>query len=183
MAHSEAIGELAKALSALQGEIVDASKDKTGYGYKYADLGQALEISRPLLAKHKLSIAQMPQLSAERVILETILMHESGQWLSSQIEMRIEPKKGLSEAQCVGSIITYARRYSLTAMLGITQVDDDAAKEPIEAPANLSQVKALIATKGVEDKVKDLLTKKNLTNIDQLAPKDLNKLYAWTKTL
>lgn len=129
MNKSQEINELALALSKLQGEINDVGKNKQGYGYTYADLGSVLEIARPLLAKHGLSVTQLPQSAGEKVSVETLLMHSSGQWISSTIEMQVERGKNMSLAQAVGSVITYARRYSLAAILGIAQVDDDAALE------------------------------------------------------
>jgi hypothetical protein len=80
MNKSENIEALAGALSKLQGEIKDASKDQKGYGYNYADLSTFLEIGRPLLSKHHLAVSQLCGSSSDKVSLETVLMHESGQW-------------------------------------------------------------------------------------------------------
>ncbi len=132
MNQSVEINELATVLSLLQGEIQDAHKDKKGHNYKYADLSQILDIARPLLHKHGLSIAQMPSPSEPGMVaLRTQLMHKSGQWVCSEITMPVEAGRGMSKAQAYGSVITYARRYSLAAMLGITQTDDDASLKPV----------------------------------------------------
>lgn len=131
MNKSESINELSKALSNLSEEINDIGKEKQGFGYKYAELGAVLAEIRPLLKKHGLSIAQLPH-PANRpsaVRLETLLMHDSGQWLSSVIEMEVEKLNKMSIPQSYGAVITYARRYSLAAMFNIAQIDDDAAKE------------------------------------------------------
>lgn len=127
MDKSEDIKELASALSSLQGEVKDVNKDKKGYGYQYADLSQILEIARPLLAKHGLALSQFPGSAGEKVTIDSILMHKSGQWISGVIEMQAEQGKGMSKAQSVGSVITYARRYAAAAILGIAQTDDDAS--------------------------------------------------------
>lgn len=128
------------ALSAMQGKLEDVTKSKQGYGYKYADLGSVLEEVRPLLAYNKLAISQLcsntsyeydciedtpPQ--TEHVCVETVLMHESGQWISSKLIMPVTPMKGMTQAQAMGSVISYARRYMLASILGLTQVDNDAA--------------------------------------------------------
>lgn len=135
MNKSEQINELATALSKFQGEITDVHKDKSGYGYKYADLSQILFIARPLLSKHGLSITQLCGSAHDKVTVETVLMHASGQWISSIIEMGVEKGKGMSLAQAVGSVVTYARRYAFAAAVGLTQTDDDAAvveAEPVK---------------------------------------------------
>ncbi len=127
MEKSENISNLALSLSLLQGEIKDVHKDKKGYGYSYADLSSVLEIIRPLLSKYKLALAQLPGCIGERLSLTTMLMHESGQWISSTIEMPIEKAKNMSLAQATGSVMTYARRYALAAIMGVAQTDNDAS--------------------------------------------------------
>jgi len=131
---SSEINELALALSMLQGEVQDAFKGKSGYNFSYADLASVLEIARPLLAKNKLAIIQSPYDATDGFVgIETTLMHQSGQYIKSEFSMPIAENKGMSKAQSAGSVITYMRRYSLTAMLGITQTDDldkSASAEP-----------------------------------------------------
>ena len=131
MNKSSEINELAKALSMFQGAVIDAAKDKKGYNFKYADLSSILEIARPLLVKNGLSVSQMPSTGGNgECIVETCLMHESGQYMSSQLKMGVSLVKNLSEAQSFGSVLTYCRRYALAAVLGITQADDDASIAP-----------------------------------------------------
>jgi hypothetical protein len=125
MKHSNEINELAKAMSKLQSEIRDAEKDVQGYGYKYADLGQVLGLIRPLLEKNGLSFNQHVGNAQDTAIIETMVMHESGQWMSSEICMPVTIEAKRSAAQCVGIAITYGRRYALTAIFGITQVAED----------------------------------------------------------
>lgn len=129
MKHSESIQSLAKAMSGLQSEIRDAEKDTQGYGYKYADLYQVLSLIRPLLAKHGLAFTQHVSNADDKVLIETMVMHESGEWMASEISMPPTPNTKMSAAQSVGSAITYGRRYSLVAIFGITQCteDDDGA--------------------------------------------------------
>lgn len=156
MNKSEVINELAASLSKLQGEISDVFKDKKGYGYNYADLSSILEEARPLLAKHGLSIAQLPASAHDKVVLETLLMHSSGQWVSSTIEMGVERGKGMSLAQAVGSVITYARRYALAAMLGISQTDDDATSRQVEVSNKIEEFRKPGAHFELLEKIKKL---------------------------
>lgn len=128
MQMSENLTELGVALSKFQGEVNNVSKDKSGYGYKYADLAQILDVVRPLLSKHGLSVVQMPGKSESGVTVSTMILHSSGQWLQSETQLPMETAAKMSAAQAAGSVITYARRYALAAALGIAQEDDDAAK-------------------------------------------------------
>ncbi len=87
-------------------------------------------MARPLLNKHGLSITQLTVNDAANpavVGVEGVLIHCSGEWLSSTVYMPVEPKKGLSLAQCSGVIISYIRRYQIAALLGIAQTDNDAS--------------------------------------------------------
>ena len=137
MKMSENINELATALSAFQGEVTDAPKTKTvklgagGASFKHAELSGILEITRPILSKHGLAVVQLPDLMENKLLLETVLIHKSGQWISSTIAMPMDISGRMNSAQEVGKYITYARRYGLSAILGISQVDDES--ELIEA--------------------------------------------------
>ena len=136
MEKSESIKELATALSRFQGEAQDAIKDKKGDKSSYADLGQILNLVRPALAKHGLAVTQLPCECSDpgSIAVDTMLMHSSGEWISNSFSMPINrivrkaDNKDITNApQASGSVITYARRYALAAVLGITQEDDDAA--------------------------------------------------------
>jgi hypothetical protein len=132
MQKSENINELATAMSKFQGEIENVDKDKQGYQgrYSYADISSVLELVRPTLAKHNLTIWQGADIIDNKVVVKTLLAHSSGQWVSSTLSLPLEASKaGMSLAQTVGGTITYGRRYALTAMLGIAQKDDDAQEE------------------------------------------------------
>lgn len=159
MNKSEDISELAAALSNLQGEIKDAIKDTAAHKYKYADLSQVLEISRPLLAKNGLSVAQLPGSAHDRVTVETILMHKSGQWISSTIEMAAIQTNSMNAAQAIGAVITYARRYALAAMMGITQTDTDATdKDTLEVKVDGNSQRGLIKlTNNQTNEIRELI--------------------------
>jgi hypothetical protein len=141
MEKSEQINELAKALSKFQGIIKDVCKEKSGYGYKYADLSQILEIARPELSKQSMAITQHCGSADDSVSVETMLMHESGQWMSSVISMPIKTNSKMSKAQEIGSVITYARRYALASILGIAQTDTDASDIMIDKKISFERLK------------------------------------------
>ena len=133
---SESINELAAALAKAQGEMAYAAKDRENPHFKssYATLASVWEACRGPLSKHGLSVTQLASSEQGFAAVTTILMHSSGQWVQS--ETRVPTTK--NDAQGVGSAITYARRYALSAIVGIAPDDDDdgngASRRP-DAPA------------------------------------------------
>lgn len=128
MEHSEDIKEIAIALAKVQGEMKTAKKDANNpfFKSKYADLASCWDACRELLAKNGLSIVQVPAVKdgenqRATIVLETMMLHTSGQWISSKIEMPIVK----NDPQGVGSAITYARRYAMAPMVGIVADEDD----------------------------------------------------------
>ena len=124
MNKSESIGNLAKSLALVQASLAPAKRDSTNpfFNSTYADLSSVWESCRELLAKHGLSVIQGNSIGANNtVIVETILAHESGQWIQSELCMPLAK----NDPQGVGSAITYGRRYGLAAIVGIVADDDD----------------------------------------------------------
>jgi ERF superfamily len=123
MRQSEAINDLAKALSQAQGEVENASKDGKNphFNSKYASLSAAWNAIREPFTKYGLSIVQITGMDSGQLILTTRLIHASGQFLEG--DYPINPIK--SDPQGLGSAITYARRYTLMAVAGIAPEDDD----------------------------------------------------------
>lgn len=114
----------AEAFCKLQAEIRPAIKDATNPAFrsKYADLGAVWEAVKQPLTDNGFSIIQSPQFEGETMWLETTILHISG----NKIEGRYPLKPTKPDPQGFGSAITYARRYSLSAMLGvIADIDDD----------------------------------------------------------
>ncbi|GAA5785680.1 ERF family protein [Chitiniphilus shinanonensis] len=103
---------------------------------KYADLGAVQDACAQALEDNHLAVAQLPRSGGDdKLHLETVLIHESGEWLSSEIEMPL-PKQ---DPQAYGSALTYARRYGLAAMMGVTQDDEDG----VRASASTAEADAL----------------------------------------
>jgi len=124
MEKSETIGKLAEALAKAQGEIQGAAKDQVNphFRSKYADLASVWEACRKALSNNGLAVVQtMHGDDPDKVVVETLLTHSSGEWIKGTLTMR--PAK--SDPQGIGSCITYARRYSLAAMVGVAPEDDD----------------------------------------------------------
>lgn len=126
MNKSESIKNLSAALAAAQAEMPSVKMNSVNpfLKNKFADLGAVIETSRPILAKHGLSISQFPTSFDNQVGVTTILMHASGEWLEDTMTMQASEEKGKSAAQVAGSVITYLRRYSWSAVLGLYADED-----------------------------------------------------------
>ena len=127
MQKSESITELAKALVRAQTEIGVAQMNSVNPFLKnrYADLGSVIEAVKPALAKNGLAFVQPASMSDGVVAVETVLLHESGEYISETLSLPAGEERGKSLAQVTGSIVTYLRRYGLSAMLGV-YADEDA---------------------------------------------------------
>jgi hypothetical protein len=126
--HSEQINELATALAKAQGQMRAASKDAVNPHLKntYATLSSIIEAARESLSANCLAFSQILSQGDEGLILETILMHSSGQWLQSEVLIRVATdNRGINGAQALGSALTYYKRYALAALLGISVSDED----------------------------------------------------------
>ena len=143
---SQSIGNLAAALAAAQAEMKPASKNATNpfLRNKYADLQSCFEACNSVLPTHKLAISQIViPAEAGHISVQTVLMHESGEWISSVctlpciVPVSKDGKPSVNAAQAAGSAITYARRYGLTAIVGLATDDDDgnAAGQPVQPQA------------------------------------------------
>lgn len=125
---SDQIDSLACALSKAQSVIESVGKDKQAYGYKYADLASCLQAVKKPLSDNDLSISQLvSQDKDNKPVLVTLLIHSSGQWLKSIFGIETVMMKQCNSLQQIGAGITYARRYALSAIVGLTQEDDDGA--------------------------------------------------------
>ena len=119
------INKLATALAKAQSEMEGAKSKSSNPFFKssYADLHTVMESALPHLNNNGLSVVQGNRYGADNgFYVTTTLLHESGQWMRSEIRMPIGGKK---DAHAVGAAMTYGRRYGLSAMVGIAQFDDD----------------------------------------------------------
>jgi len=131
MDKSETVIELFKALSKFQGELENVEKAKSGHGYSYASLGHCIDAAKIALAKNGLSVVQlMGNDDKGNNTMQTVLGHESGEYISSMCVMPIAKLAGGgagNPAQVMGASITYMRRYQYAAIIGLAQDDTDGA--------------------------------------------------------
>jgi hypothetical protein len=122
MSQSESIDLLANALCKAQSAMTAAVLNKVNphFKSKYADLAAVLEAVRKPLTDNGLSITQTTECNSQHFFLSTTLLHTSGQWLRSEYPLPMN-----ATPQQMGSALTYARRYSLSAITGIAADEDD----------------------------------------------------------
>lgn len=131
---SENINELAAALSKAQGSMQNAVMNRTNphFKSKYADLSSVLDAIRAPLSASGLAVVQTMQASEGRLVLRTTLMHASGQFVSTEY-----PLPSSQKPHEMGSALTYARRYSLAALIcNASDEDDDGNAAMAGKPGN-----------------------------------------------
>ena len=142
--HSEQLDKLAADLSLLQGELPHVGKDSKGYGYNYADLASTLDVVKPLLLKYGFSIYQFGgDNGGPNATLVTMLLHKSGQYIKGTMELIDMEMKGTNAAQNRGSVLSYFRRYSVQAILGMASEDSDAASKSASNNSSFSKPAAV----------------------------------------
>jgi len=128
MKRSETISALTEALAKAQGAFpaVQKSGKNEHLRNQYSTLDDIIAAVRKPLAANGLSFLQ-PLVSLEDglLVLETVLMHQTGEWVSSEVAVpSLSGNRAVNELQAFGSALTYMRRYTLTAMLGVTSEED-----------------------------------------------------------
>lgn len=141
MRTSENIADLAAALAKAQAAMKHATKgaENPYFKSKYADLAAVVDACRKALTDNGLSVLHgIDSQNAETVVVTCRLLHSSGQWIESSATFK--PTK--TDPQSIGSAITYARRYTLAAMVGVATEDDDgnAASQPDGPPKSVRAV-------------------------------------------
>jgi len=142
--HSDNIGELAKALAAAQGEMKNAQKTSENPAFKrgvvsskYADLAEVWDACRAPLSKHGLAIVQTATTEVVSgqlaVVVHTMLMHESNQWIRDSLILY--PEKTTPHG--IGSCITYGRRFSVAAFVGVVPTDAESKDDDGNAASGI----------------------------------------------
>lgn len=157
MTRSEQINDLATALAKAQGQIEGAKKDSKNphYNSKYADLAAVWDAIREPLSKNGLSVVQTLKLipageSGWLLQCDSVLMHATGQFIGDGLAIPVTRV----DAQGVGSASTYARRYSLMALVGVAPEDDDAnaavgSSDPKPQPRRVEAGSATVKVTGI----------------------------------
>lgn len=118
---------LAMALAAAQGEMTNPTKNcqNTHFKNRYADLSSVLAAVRPVLARHGIACVQSIDADGASVTVSTRLFWGQEVMDCGSLTQSIQGARNASQA--IGAAVTYARRYSISAVCGIASDDDDDA--------------------------------------------------------
>lgn len=171
MKKSDSIIEISKALAAFQLAVEQPEKSAVNPHFKsnYVTLDSVVDTINKLAPKHGLTYTQMAVTDETGAGVITMIMHSSGEYIEFPPFILPVDRKS---AQGVGSSITYARRYSLSAAFGIaSDVDDDgnhatATQNSRNSSVNGSNSNAKPSGNG---KVSDKQMKMINTKINELA--------------
>lgn len=135
MDRSENVTALTKSLIAAQEEFPAIAKDAENdyFTSRYATLASVVDATAKILHANGLAVTQVPGGTHEAPTLTTTLLHESGEYISSEVPLYLNKR----DSQGIGSAITYMRRYCYSAILGlVVDADDDgnAGSAPTQAP-------------------------------------------------
>ena len=129
MKKSETLTEFSKAFAKTQQEMKKPLKDANNpfFKSKYVPLENVVEAITESASKNGLSFTQFPSSDEDgNVTVGTLVMHSSGEWIEYD-PIKMKPVK--NDPQSIGSAITYAKRYALSAIFGITSDQDDDGNE------------------------------------------------------
>jgi hypothetical protein len=153
---SSSIKELALALHKAQKNIKGALKDATNphFRSKYADLSSIIDAVKQPLLDQGIVFLQGVSGVENGVAVETMLLHVSGEWMSSTLEIPASKH----DAQGYGSATTYGRRYGLQSMCGVPAEDDDGNAATASAPSRITPVADSLSklSKEDQDKAKEI---------------------------
>lgn len=158
---TEKYNTLAGALARAQAAMSNVTKDQSNphFRSRFASLAAVRDVVIPALAAEGLAIVQMPGNDEQgRVTVRTMLLHESGATLDCGTVATTATVRGGNEAQALGSSVSYLRRYSLAAICGVAQEDDDGQAsgpaKPRQASRQPSKPAQHLAIQAARDKLR-----------------------------
>lgn len=168
MNKSDQINELSTALAKAQGEMTAAKMDSVNphFRNKFASLASFQESYKGPCSKNGLAITQSLESDQGEYFVETMMMHSSGQWISSKIKLILTK----NDMQGLGSATTYGKRYAVCAMLGISAADEDDdgnhASQVSDTIVNPSKPFNIYSSKPTEKQLKRLFAITKAANWD-----------------
>jgi len=186
MNRSESIVEIAKAMSQFQNEVEQPAKTKENPYLKtsYVPLENVVNAINKVAPKKGLSFTQWPLIEAQgKVGVATLLMHQSGEFIEyDPMYMQVDKPS----PQSYGAVITYIKRYSLSAIFGITSDEDDDGNLASESSQQSGKQGKQASNEITQDQVGQVKTKvtqfaqaRNQTNkavLDALKINDVTQL-------
>ena len=181
MNKSETLTKLAPALVKAQASMAGATKSAANpfFKSKYANLEEVIKVVKAAFAENGLSFVQFPVSGDGTAGVETIIMHESGEFISNEFLL----KCAKTDPQGMGSAITYARRYGLQSACGIPSEDDDgnAASEPMSKARAIELLSQAIDIKALQSAWKSISSEDVAKNPDVIGLKEARKAEFTTK--
>lgn len=134
MQSSEEINEIAAALAKAQGIIKNPAKTRENPHFRsaYADLATGLNGIRPALSAQGIAIVQATDINRDGVVLVTRLIHTSGQYIGCMYPVAASS----ADHQKLGAALTYSRRQSIFALVGVAGEDEDDDGEGTKGKSN-----------------------------------------------
>jgi hypothetical protein len=166
--HSQSLGRLAPALVAAQSELRGIGKDSKNPEFRseYLSLDKIISTVRPILAKNGLALVQGAEpYNLDSLIVESRLIHSSGEWLSSTVVMPLIGRqlkggvRGPVDPQASGSTISYGRRYSLSALLSLSTDEDDDGNAASDYPEVEEEIERTEEHTGLLTYIKEVYSK------------------------
>lgn len=132
---------------------------------KYADLSDIITTIRPVLNRNGIGIKQLINTEANgELSVESIVFNAQGEELSSGL-LTFAIGQGGNQYQNKGIAVTYARRYTLCALLGIVADDDTDAElksvKDTHIDGNLKMLAESACAKGLAEYQKFYASLKN----------------------
>jgi len=143
---SAEIGKISAALAKAQGEFqlvrhdseVDFVGKKGRTRFAYSSLAACIEAAFVITSRHGIAVVQNAWTEEKKsdqgnkcIHVSTKLCHESGEWMETGTLIY---DSATDDPKILGSLITYARRYSLCPALGLSSRDDDDDAGAVSSP-------------------------------------------------
>ena len=175
MKSSETLSKLAPALVKAQAAMAGATKSAANpfFKSKYANLEEVIRVVKEPFAANGLCFIQNPVSGEGTAGVETIILHESGEFISNEFLLKCSK----ADPQGMGSAITYARRYGLQSACGIPSEDDDgnAASVPMTKARAIELLSQAIDIKSLQAAWKSVASEDVATNADIIGLKEARK--------
>lgn len=163
MKTSEQINEISKALVKAQSEMGNASKDAKNpfFKSKFADLNAIREAAIPVLNANNIMVLQPMTMIDGRTFVETVLLHSSGQFVSSMTEI-VVPEAKKFDPQAHGAAQSYSRRYGLQSLVCIGAEDNDGEgaveRKPTVSAKLVTPATTTITVTGIKQDGRQVIT-------------------------
>jgi hypothetical protein len=131
----EALRLVQQELPPIERKRVVKNKDGT-VRYKYASYEDIVKVAKPILTAHGFSFAFKSEVRDKVITIKCELYHESGHVESTEVSLPILDTGNMNQAQTIGALVTYAKRYSLSLLLGLATEEDVDANEDVEIKDN-----------------------------------------------